>query len=571
MKKYVADRIPYKEYQKWLPGKKVVIIAPTGMGKGTFVLDSFLEHCKEKGMKVLILCNRRLLRSQYYMDLAERFWRQSEIDESVVIRTYQEMAEKLRDTKNVNRLLEDYDVIVADEIHYFLQDADFNPYGTYVLLQALVQAGYFKTMLFLTATYSEVEPVLKETFLKVKEKLKGTLPYSTSFIEYDLTNEFVYDYTEEADYSHLRCFYVEDEGTLLDTIAKSSKKSVIFIDDIKLAEKLKEELKNNWKIPEEEIFLLNASVMDEKPGDEVIRSLAIAHRVKPKILITTSVLDNGVSIHDRDVGNIVLATESKISFLQMIGRIRTENTDGCNVYLFPRDTAYYSKRIRQLKEKLEIYSKYRNYIEKDDLQVLYDAWYDNGNDGKVIRTGIVITREEHECIQERRNRLFTRQRGFVLAFNVFAYEKLGNLLLAEKIFYKKSLINPVEVAQAQFAWLNKEAFDIEIMQSTYKEQKLLEMKEKILTIQDFSSEQFSQIKVDIAKEYRDALFSHILFKGKSFENKKFQEVCSLCNLQFIIEEKDGKNSYKVVELDQDVQGIKDGGEEEDGKEEGINS
>lgn len=308
--------IPYREYERWLEGKKVVIHAPTGMGKTTFVLEHFLLCCMYKKMKVLILCNRRLLKAQYEFDLAELFDRYTEMCEYVEVKTYQEMAEMLKSGQDVKYLLKNYDVVVADEFHYFYQDSDFNPFGTYVLLQGLVCAGYDKTMVFITATYEEVRPLLERGFECCRQKLYMSEDFHGDLSNCKLEADFIYDFSECADFSYFNCIAVEDPETIWSEIAKSSKKSIIFIDDKRYAEELKEELYKTWGVKKEEIYLLNSSIMDEKSTDIVIRTLAVAHSVKPKILITTSVLDNGVSIHDIDVGNIVIATESKTNFIQ---------------------------------------------------------------------------------------------------------------------------------------------------------------------------------------------------------------------------------------------------------------
>lgn len=164
MKKNLSDIIGEREYKKWFDGNKVVINAPTGTGKTTFVLTELLFCCKEKGKKCLILCNRRLLREQYGFDLAERYIRYAELCETVVVRTYQELAETLKKGMEVSHLFDGVDMIICDETHYFYADSDFNPWGTYVLLQNIIYAGYFKAMVFLTATLEETLPLIERVF-----------------------------------------------------------------------------------------------------------------------------------------------------------------------------------------------------------------------------------------------------------------------------------------------------------------------------------------------------------------------------------------------------------------------
>lgn len=76
------------DYMEW-EGRKILISAPTGMGKTTFILQVFLRYFKRKRKKVLILSNRVLLRTQYWSSLLEQFVEYRDIEESVTVMTYQ--------------------------------------------------------------------------------------------------------------------------------------------------------------------------------------------------------------------------------------------------------------------------------------------------------------------------------------------------------------------------------------------------------------------------------------------------------------------------------------------------
>ena len=70
-KKYLAELIG-DSYKKW-QNKKIFITAPTGMGKTTFILEKLLPFHVTANRKVLILCNRKLLRKQYWYSGAKVF------------------------------------------------------------------------------------------------------------------------------------------------------------------------------------------------------------------------------------------------------------------------------------------------------------------------------------------------------------------------------------------------------------------------------------------------------------------------------------------------------------------
>ena len=60
----------------------------------------------------------------------------------------------------------------------------------------------------------------------------------------------------------------------------------------------------------------------DDPAYSEIRNIRKCGKFNCDVLITTSVLDNGVNIKDPDVKNIVLITDDEVEFKQMLGRKR---------------------------------------------------------------------------------------------------------------------------------------------------------------------------------------------------------------------------------------------------------
>lgn len=168
-KNYISDVLEIGTYGKWVHGEKVIISAPTGTGKTTFILKKLLPYCKSLDKKMLILCNRRLLSQQYDFELVDIYEWYAEMREDVDVMTYQYLSGQLCEGNGIEGMMREYDVVVCDEVHYFYNDVDFNAKGTYVLLQAIIAASFFKSIVMITATLEETLPIIENTFNKFQE------------------------------------------------------------------------------------------------------------------------------------------------------------------------------------------------------------------------------------------------------------------------------------------------------------------------------------------------------------------------------------------------------------------
>ena len=543
-KQYISELIDESTYSDWLYGKKVMLNAPTGAGKTTFILSVFLKYCKRCGKKMLILVNRRLLREQYDYDLADIYLCYREMCNDIKLLTYQELSEKIKLGKDLSTELSEYDVIVCDEVHYFYNDSEFNALGTYVLLQAMIKAAFFKTIIFITATLDEVRPLLERTILKCADKIREESG-EIKKCEFQITT---LDFGFLADYERFRCCFIPDVQSLAETIANSDKKALIFIDDKAKAEAFKKLLIQTDKVKESDVTMLNAQSLEENLERGMVRMLSIGNKLLKKILITTSVLDNGVSIHDPEVGSVVIATESKVSFLQMLGRIRSESIDSCTLYIYPREIEYYSKRIRQYSARMEFFEQYTEEIlRKNFWEILYQGWFDNDEKANILRNMIILTNSEVEFYDEEFTPVRFVKEGYILAVNHFAKEKIGNMLQAEKRFLKLALEDFRKVVCEQIQWIGKSEEELEIMCSTFNEEREKLLVAELLKIQNYSNEEYIKAKEYIAKEFHRELCDKIILKNTSISKEKFSNICDIYGLLFnAFIGKDKKMYYSVI-------------------------
>lgn len=111
----------------------------------------------------------------------------------------------------------------------------------------------------------------------------------------------------------------KDEGKeLAETINKHIEKdTAIFLDSKLVHSKDKNVLKDNKLSKRKNIY----------------NEIRDNNKFSCRVLISTAVLDNGVSIHDSDLKHIVLPSHNKTEFLQMIGRKRLADNETAKLYI----------------------------------------------------------------------------------------------------------------------------------------------------------------------------------------------------------------------------------------------
>ena len=99
------------------------------------------------------------------------------------------------------------------------------------------------------------------------------------------------------------------------------------------------------------------SLSADNKGDEAMKEIVENYYFSADILVTTKVLDNGISLHDSLIKKIVLDTISETEFLQMIGRRRRCESDNAplTLYIPKKSVKYFTYLLNeQIVPELEI-------------------------------------------------------------------------------------------------------------------------------------------------------------------------------------------------------------------------
>lgn len=551
MKKRYLSEIIGEEYKYW-ENKKILITAPTGMGKTSFILEKVLPYHNGRNRKILILCNRKLLRKQYLCALVRKFNCYSELCKSVKVMTYQQLAENIKNGTH-KEVLDEFRVICLDECHFFYADSDFNGFGTFILLQVLISECIRKQMIFMSATMDEVKPLIENTINQCISKIRVGSKFEENCSGFRIIKE--YDYAELADFQRVNCVYVPDVETLCGILASSDKKTIIFVDDKSMAEDMYQKFTRVLGVEKGRIAVLNADNLEDIDNSRVVEYLVMSNRLSVKILITTSVLDNGVSIHDEEVENLVIITNSKISFLQMLGRVRAESVDNLKLYFLQRQPEVFARReIRLVKTIEEIEKAEKNNCDRLRFNYLQTVWENSNPELAAIYKQILVwAKSEYNLFYNHSENVYVRYGNCSLCVNCFAKEKIGDVYLITARMHALAMDSPIRVVEEQMSWIGKEAQKLVVLNSTYEEKQLQVMKEELLRVKGFPLNDLKVFKESFCEKYRKEFFADIVVKNGSFSTEKLKKILEKFDLQLEIScEGDGTKRYSIVEKEESL-------------------
>lgn len=320
----------YSEVGKWV-GYPVLINAPTGAGKSTFVFNTLADFARSKNRYILVLSNRLALNMQQKVQLSKKFGipdmgtrmlEDYHIFGNIVLSTYQNILPIMHGQTIIPDEANGPMFIVFDEAHFFCSDATFNPW-TETILRTLMQRYPSSTRIYMSATPEDVKPAIAAIEY---ENFKQPIYNDPAYLR--LLNSFngaaITEYIFPRDYQHISLRFFSHWDTILGSIlnASDSNKWLIFVNQKETGRDLKKQLSSTL-----------ADFIHAASSSDTVRTLTRRQCFDQKVLISTSVIDNGISIHDSLLKNIVLDFVDYIELVQMLGRKRTYYGENINLYV----------------------------------------------------------------------------------------------------------------------------------------------------------------------------------------------------------------------------------------------
>ena len=329
-KKYIQDYIERAKIKKWKSGDNILIDAQTGIGKSHF----FLHRLPIYFSSILILSNRTLLKSS------------NEKVSSKEIKCMNYQALENMPSEKMIKILGQFEVIVFDECHYFFKDSEFNKSTDSVLDYALAESSQIK--IFASAT---PEP-----------------------LRYSGIN-FKYEYYIPRKYKYInKIIFFSELSDIMDDLLKTKHKSFIVSGNSIDAYDMQR------SYPSKVSFLCSKqNILHQRVDKDLEKMLVEKNKFSKHILVATTVLDNGFSLIDTRIKNVVITLADKISIIQGLGRKRTKGTEKINLYLqIPTDNIINKilhKKMETSRLSAVCYNKFlREYYEEIKDKGFVDYW-----------------------------------------------------------------------------------------------------------------------------------------------------------------------------------------------------
>ena len=499
------------EIVKWTSAVPVVISAPTGAGKTTWVCGDLTRTVALYGKKTLLLVNRtaltlqiaRNLLEKIYFDKAVKYYA-AERDRlpkalvenknscydfgSIIVMTLQKFA----DMETKSFLFNNIGAVVVDEAHFFMADALFNA-ETGNTFDKIFSTFYNSLKIFISATPQNILPAVAE---KGMERV-GTYMHELSPIDavrIDGVNAWVarYQYHHQCYYQEAAVEYtfpvtkqnytfvpLEDKGDFVSTIKPliadlqndKAGKTIIFINDKSAGEAVVKELEAKGITA---VFVDSGTKNKDVMSPDWIEYEKIIgyEKFDVDVLVCTSVLDNGININDLNVKNIFVCADNETAFKQMVGRVR-----------FPRGKSNYNVKVYFVNYNIRYFNqklKYYNNI-LDDLKKIVNPYAEDE------RTNIdyiryCIRQENNVCKVigiSKKNEFFVN--FFVNPFTMAAledliahYQRILKALNGESIEkYSAIAVGKVAYLSVVSAWFNN-MYSIPGCDEYYQERKKVE-------------------------------------------------------------------------------------------------
>lgn len=389
-RQYITAEIG-KDYQNWANGDIVFITASTGAGKSHFILNVYLDWIIQRGGKLLYLVNRRILREQLQnevnaeiaREISEKYGLNINIQDYIEITTYQALENRLKSFYfEINGWLgsmQKFTCVVCDECHYFYTDSNFNT-GTELSLDLIRELFNNKLQIYISATADPIKKQIENHFQKMK-KVYQMINFGR-IVSSSCEKKPFKEYRKEYNLGVLHPHIMMDQESLIDkmqsSICDTKDKWMVFVDSIDAGKALQKALRCDSKIKDSDVIFLDADYEKVEEAEKTVNEIVEKKSSRKRVIISTAVMDNGITFQDSDLVNVAIFSDVKETFVQMFGRKRINSNEIIHLYICKRSEEYFRKRYQYVYNAVNTYYKYQAELNILSEPYCYQSYCQNG-------------------------------------------------------------------------------------------------------------------------------------------------------------------------------------------------
>lgn len=190
------------------------------------------------------------------------------------------------------------------------------------------------------------------------------------------------EFLVQSNYDYIDIGILKQREEIADIITKGTEKWLIFIDNKEFGKTLKKDIMEKISAEEDMVnenivaFITSDYEQDSDSANE-IKSIVSTDKQNAKVLIATSVLDNGINLKDVELRNMIIITDTETEFIQMLGRKRIDN-QRLKLYIYKQSKEHFTRRNRINQKRRKIVEEYYKQV-YELIQLSLDAIVSNGN------------------------------------------------------------------------------------------------------------------------------------------------------------------------------------------------
>ena len=524
-KKWLKDKIG-KSYWAWnTPGCPVFLNTPTGSGKSTFIVKTLIPHIMKYGGDISIFVPRESLKLQYIAEIEKELQDgafiglREMIRRKVFIETFQWLEKRLAN----NRGCKVTQYTVVDEAHSLLTESVYNRNAT-LSYNYFVNRNFASKTIFMSATGE-----------RIFEKLDKAIFYAWKCYGIRDDKYLSFFYNGDCDYSYIKLHYLYENWDIADIISRDTEgKWIVFVDNIKDGVRYQEELdKNGISAP----FLHSDNKVKEA---EVFNTISVLNRFRERVVISSSVLECGINLRDIKLKNVIIASNNKEQFIQMLGRKRIYENEKVNLYLDPKNKKHFEDllhSVRRMKMRYDTVTQYGRYHSLEDLSHdMIDNYVVGKIDISVFFTGYRYQMVCNELCAEELNYLTEEYSKIIDDFDrigpdAFLLKQLSWLGLEKKFDEGERIEN-----QTRLSILRSLGEKIEAKKTEQDERETNMLKQEKITFLRALIPEVKKVSGDVVYATNDTTFS----------DKQFNRFCDDMGLSYRIETiKGNPTEYRI--------------------------